>query len=272
MNGSIVFICRIIERVLYKGRQIVAFYRHSRTPLTLALNSLKLKRLPFVAISGDGLKLLLSPACGESFTFYENMIEKDYLKNGIVLKPGSTVVDIGANVGAFAVLASSIVGPCGRVIAFEPIAQTFERLKENIALNGLDNVDCRRAAIDSREGAITLRVTGKSAYATAHYANKIGDEWAIETAPCLTLDQVFKDFQIDRINLLKVDCEGSEHGIFETLSPDAADRIDQIAMEVHDVEGASINRLRERLATLGFKVVGSGDLWAAFNTTGLKPG
>jgi FkbM family methyltransferase len=236
----------------------------------LALDSLQIKQYPFVAISGDGLKLSLLPRCGESFTFYENLIERDYLKNGITLKPGSTVVDIGANIGAFAVLAGSIVGPHGRVIAFEPVAKTFERLKENVALNGLNNVDCHRAAIDSREGTITLRVFGKSAYASAHGVHKTSDDGVggagpDETVPCLTLDRVFKDFQIDRISLLKVDCEGGEHGIFETLSPDAAARIDQIAMEVHPVEGASIDRLGERLATLGFKVR-CGPIWVAFNT------
>jgi FkbM family methyltransferase len=255
----------IINRALYKGRQIVTFYRHSRTPLALALDSLHIKQSPFVAISGDGLKLSLLPRAGESFTFYENMIECDYLKNGITLKPGSTVVDIGANIGAFAVLAGSIVGPRGRVIAFEPVAKTFERLKENVALNGLDNVDCHCAAIDSREGTITLRVFGKSAFASAHGVNKIGDDGADETVSCLTLDRVLKDFQIDRINLLKIDCEGSEHGIFETLSPDAAAQIDQIAMEVHPIEGASTDRLKERLATLGF-TVRCGPIWVASNT------
>lgn len=253
----------IVNRALYKGRQIAAFYRHSSTPLALALDSLKIKKSPFVAISRDGLKLSLLPRCGESFTFYENIIENNYLKNGIGLKPGSTVVDIGAHVGAFAVLAGSIIGAHGRVIAFEPVAKTFERLKENVALNGLANVDCHRAAIDSREGTITLQVPRKSVFASAHVVKRIGDDGPNETVPCHTLDRVIKDFQIDRINLLKVDCEGSEHGIFDTLSADAAARIDQIAMDVHPVGGVSTDRLYERLATLGF-MVRRGAVWVAF--------
>src|SRR5260221_10724280 len=142
----------IFRRGLYKCHQIFSFFQHTRTPVALALDSLKIRRSPFVAISGDGLKLSLLPQSGESFTFYENLIQRVYLKNGITLKPGSTVVDIGANVGAFSILAASIVGPRGRVLAFEPINKTFERLRKNVALNGLKNVECHRAAIDSQEG------------------------------------------------------------------------------------------------------------------------
>src|SRR4051812_4112055 len=128
-----------------KTRQIASYCQQTRTPLALTLDCLRLKRGPFVAVTGDGLKLRIRPSRGESFTFYENLLRKDYLKNGIVLRPGDTVVDVGANIGAFAVVAASIVGPRGRVIAFEPVAETFQCLTENVALNGLGNVECRLA-------------------------------------------------------------------------------------------------------------------------------
>jgi FkbM family methyltransferase len=227
-----------------------------------------------VAVAVDGLKLSLLPRSGESFTFYENIIRRDYLKGGITLRPGATVVDIGANMGAFAVLAGSIVGPTGRVIAFEPVTKTFERLEGNVALNRLRNVECHRVAIYSRDGMITLQIHAKSAFATAHEVFEVSHAQATETVPCLTLDQVFRDFQINRINLLKVDCEGSEYGIFETLSPYIAARIDQIAMEVHPVEGKSMDRLSERISTLGFTLLRHKYPWIAFNsaTAGFPPG
>jgi FkbM family methyltransferase len=219
-----------------------------------------------VAVSREGLKLSLLPNCGDSFTFYENMIQRCYFTNGVTLMPGSTVVDIGANFGAFAVLAGSIVGLQGRVIAFEPIAKTFARLQKNIELNGLNNVDCHQAAIDSGEGPITFQVYDKSAYATAHHIHfkECGLHDTIETASCLTLDKAFEYLKIDRINLLKVDCEGSEYGIFDTLSPGVAAKIDQIALEVHHVPGTSPDHLAERLETLGFSVI-YGPIWVAFN-------
>lgn len=74
-------------------------------------------------------------------------------------------------------------------------------------------------------------------------------------------------FGIDRINFLKVDCEGSEHSIFETLTPELAARIDQIAMEVHEFEGAKVDHLSDRLTTLGF-VLRRGTIWFAVSKNG----
>jgi len=65
----------------------------------------------------------------------------------------------------------------------------------------------------------------------------------VETAPCLSIRSLFDRQRIDRIQLLKVDCEGSEHGIFRSLTPELAARIDQIAMEVHRIDGESIDAL-----------------------------
>jgi FkbM family methyltransferase len=240
--------------VAEKLRQIGAFYRDTATPLSLSLDAVRIKRSEYVAISKDGLKLKINANCGEGFTFYENLIRRDYLRNGIALGPGSTVVDIGANIGSFAILAGSIVGPGGRVLAFEPMPETFERLLENVALNELDNVECHRAAIDAEEGTLTLKLARKNALVSAHGVNAEETSEGSVTAPCLGLRRVFEDNQIDRIHLLKIDCEGSEYGIFETLAPELAARIDQIAMEIHPVRGKTFEGLRLALEGLGFEV------------------
>jgi FkbM family methyltransferase len=254
----------MLERIAAKARQIKSFRQETNTPLKLALDVMRLKRAPFIAETNGGLKLRIKPSAGESFTFYENLIRRDYFTNGIIVKPGFTVVDVGANIGAFSILAASIVGPSGRVVAFEPMPDTFERLKENVALNDLDNVECRHAAIDAEEGVITLRTSKKSAYASAHDVNGNASGEAETTAPCLTLERVFEDHRLDRIDLLKVDCEGSEYGIFESLRPELAARIKQIAMEVHPVRGKTPSGLQATLTALGFEVH-CGYPWTAFN-------
>src|SRR5579863_8672312 len=111
----------LFSRIEFKLEQIRSFALDTRTPISLVADSLKLKRSPFIATTKDGIKLRLAPGAGESFTFFENLIRRDYLSGGIKLKPGDTVVDIGANIGSFSVLAASLVGPKGRVVCFEPI-------------------------------------------------------------------------------------------------------------------------------------------------------
>ena len=53
-----------------KFREINAFWRDTRTPMALTLDTLRLKSAPFVAVSSDAIKLQLRPRAGESFTFY----------------------------------------------------------------------------------------------------------------------------------------------------------------------------------------------------------
>ena len=144
-----------------------------------------------------------------------------------------------------------------------------------MALNGLGQVECRRAAIDAEEGEIVLRVAARSSQATAHRIKGLGDDQhaRVETAPCLTLNRVFEEYQIDRINLLKVDCEGSEYGIFDSLDPG-------LAAHRPGCDGGTRRRgeehgsLGERLRTLGFDLRRSylWYLWVAFNAAGHPAG
>jgi FkbM family methyltransferase len=69
-----------------------------------------------------------------------------------VLREGDTVVDVGAGVGYFTVLAGRIVGPSGRVYAFEPEAASYRRLREHLALSGLRNVQSFNVALGSVPG------------------------------------------------------------------------------------------------------------------------
>lgn len=254
-----------LQRSIYKVQQVGSFFTNTRTPLQLTLDALKLKKRKFVAVSREGLRLALEPRRGESFTFYENLICRHYLLNGITLRPRDTVVDIGGNIGSFAVLAASIVGPSGRVVSIEPASATFARLKENVALNDLANVACVQGAIDANPGTLTLHIDPKSALSSAFGVNATeGGQY--ETVQSFTLGQILEQEKIDWVHLLKVDCEGAEYGIFDSLSPELARRIDQISMEVHPVVGRKFGDIEKRLKELGFEVRTYPKLpWVAFN-------
>lgn len=63
------------------------------------------------------------------------MLRHDYLSSGQTIAPGSTVIDVGANIGCFTMVAAKLVGPTGRVFALEPEESTFRQLEKNIELN-----------------------------------------------------------------------------------------------------------------------------------------
>jgi FkbM family methyltransferase len=233
--------------------QAAAFVRGTRNPISLVLDSFKLMRTPFVAVTHAGLKLRLMPHCGESFTFYENLIRKDYLRHGVSLNAGDTVVDIGGNIGAFTVLAASIVGPSGRVIVFEPAQDTYDRLVANVALNGLTNVTAIKCAIGGKDGEACLDVGIKSAFASIiSEVDGRKSSGQGEVVKVRTLPDALGELGTSRVDLLKIDCEGAEYGILDTLPLEWAHRIRQIAMEVHSVPDRQPSQVGERLRALGF--------------------
>jgi FkbM family methyltransferase len=74
-----------------------------------------------------------------------------------IVRPGMTVLDVGANLGLYTVLLSRLVGPTGRVIAFEPDPHHVALLTKNCALNGCANVEAHNVALGSGSGRLALR-------------------------------------------------------------------------------------------------------------------
>ena len=131
-------------------------------------------------------------------------------------RDASPIIDIGANIG----IVSALLGrqfPGRTIHAFEPVPTTFDALKLNVALNGLDHVTCHRMALADRAGALefdahpTRRATARIATDAA------GDKISV---PATTLDTFVDEQGISSIGLLKIDVEG-----FETLVCRGAERV-----------------------------------------------
>ena len=125
-----------------------------------------------------------------------------------VVSRGWTVVDAGANFGWHAVHLSNLVGPEGRVIAFEPIPRTFNELKANAALNACRNMEARQEALGNAEGEITIYVP--STHLGAGMASQFLDVGEPVKVPILRLDDFLERRGIDRVDFLKADIEGGE--------------------------------------------------------------
>ena len=236
-------------------RQFMDFGTKTLTPVPLALDLLKLKRTPYVARLADGYQLHIRPGTGERFAFFENAIRHDYLKHGAQLLPGDIVIDVGANIGAFAVLASKLVGPTGRVIAVEPSTETFEQLKLNIALNNATNVTPVHAALAAFNGTIQLNVSAISIFSSIY--DKVGGHVVAGTTQnvrALTLGTLLEENQIAEVAMVKIDCEGAEYDLFDSLPLDVSSRMTQICMEIHPVPGRETGEIYQLLNHHGFRV------------------
>ncbi|MXO72501.1 FkbM family methyltransferase [Alteraurantiacibacter buctensis] len=134
--------------------------------------------------------------------------------------PGSTAIDVGANVGLVSLWLTRCVGPAGRVIAVEPSAWACERLADNAALSGVTMIETIRAAVADRPGEAVLDVI--NGYNLDNTRSR-----RTETVTCVTVDQLVAERGITNLSLLKVDTDGFEMDVFRgaqtvlsTIRPD----------------------------------------------------
>lgn len=122
------------------------------------------------------------------------------------VRPGMTVVDVGANIGYFTAHLSRLVGSQGWVHAFEPEPVNFSILMENVSMNGLSNVALHHAAVGREHGEASLHISDFNGGMHRLYESVccIGP---IVRVPVLRIDDVLANGTVD---LIKIDIEGYE--------------------------------------------------------------
>lgn len=124
-----------------------------------------------------------------------------------ICQPGDRIIEAGANIGTHTMVLARLVGPEGRVYAFEPQRIVFQTLCANLALNTLTNVDTYHAALASEAGH--LRIPDIRYEMEGNFAGVSVDGFeAGSRVPKLVLDEVLDEMV--RLKLIKVDVEGME--------------------------------------------------------------
>jgi FkbM family methyltransferase len=154
------------------------------------------------------------------------------------LPPGQTIIDIGANVGVFALLAVAYAQPA-RVLCYEPAPECFALLQRNIERNRIALVQAFQRAVAGSSGARELGIAAWHASNTLYAAPSAPSV----TVECVTLAEIFETHRIERCGFLKVDCEGAEYEILLQAPASILARIDRVALEYHDA--ATLHRHNE---------------------------
>jgi len=130
------------------------------------------------------------------------------------IKSGQTVLDIGANIGYYTLIAAKLVGPRGRVYAFEPDPDNFSLLKKNFESNGYANVIPVNLAVSdtTKTARLFLNKTNKG----DHRLYDSQDNRSSISVQTIKLDDFFKKLD-KKINFIKMDIQGSEAGALEGL-------------------------------------------------------
>lgn len=123
-----------------------------------------------------------------------------------LLKPGDNVIDVGANIGYYSILAGTLIGKNGNVFAYEPVSSIYHRLLRNI--DSYSNIKPKQAACGNTKGEINIYVAHDICSSGSRISQpQEGQPLKQEVVPIIRLDDELKDH---KINLLKIDVEGYE--------------------------------------------------------------
>lgn len=170
-----------------------------------------------------------------SCILHEVCTQDSYKLKQIQFAPGDVVLDIGANIGVLSILLAKKF-PYLKVLAFEPLPSNYQYLQRNIKENAVSNVHAFPLAItaDGRFQefrCMTQNLGGANAYIT-------NDEpFMVAQAASVTLKHVFDAFGLDKVKLLKIDCEGGEYEIIPSIPKDYLERIEYLSGEFHTLFG-----------------------------------
>ena len=170
------------------------------------------------------------------------------------VRPGSVALDVGAHIGTHTLTLSRLVGPSGRVYAFEPVKKTYRELRRNLALNGVTNVVPLRYAIGSGPASV---IEMNPIHPGEEGGTSVGHGG--DRAELRSLDS----FGFEQVSLIKIDVEGFELPVLDGAEDTIRRNRPVLIVEImggYDYETAppearlQIDVTRWRIAGLGYKV------------------
>ncbi|MDY7018631.1 MAG: FkbM family methyltransferase [Chloroflexota bacterium] len=169
-----------------------------------------------------------------------------------ITKEAMSVIDIGANIGITTVAMAKRIGRGGKLCSFEPLPEYFNILKENVSSNKLENVKAYELAVTDQVGGAYVYQKGLSSGIVFEEGAK---KFKVSTT---TIDRFLTEEKIERIDLINMDCEGSEllvlKGAKETLQKNEVKIFCEIHHDFLKQVGQSIEDIVEYLKRLEFQV------------------
>ena len=215
------------------------------------------KRVPVV--KGKPIYFKSGPKDLTHHTLREIWWNKDYERDYVKVEPNDVVVDVGANVGVFSAYALS--SSPSHVYCIEPMPNAFKYLKYNMSefpnttlINKAISKDGEDAVfIDSEVSLINSSKEVADNFGEYMAINGEKKNWKEVNVSTITFNDFISQYKIDKIDFLKVDCEGGELDLFKTIDKDfLTNNIKKIALEYHSKE--IFEFLIETLVGCGFTI------------------
>ncbi|HWC28185.1 MAG TPA: FkbM family methyltransferase [Solirubrobacteraceae bacterium] len=151
-----------------------------------------------------------------------------------LLAPGAVFYDVGANVGFFTILGARLVGPRGRVIAFEPVPACARAVARNVELNGFDQAEVREEAVGAATAAARLLVVGEASWSHLASTGRHADVREELDVVVVSIDELVAAGAIPPPDVVKIDTEGAELHAIEGMRATIGAQRPAIVCELHD--------------------------------------
>jgi FkbM family methyltransferase len=180
---------------------------------------------------GEAILVPLDDYVGKAAYFVGDLDRKITRVIDGIVRPGDTVLDIGANLGIVTMRLASLVGSRGQVHAFEPNPRLIELLMRSVERNAALNVRIHGHALGAEECELDLAFPESNlGMATVGNENRaVPKEWDKVRVPVKTLSSVAREFDLGHVRLVKIDVEGYEEmvlrGALDWLSSSPPDAI-----------------------------------------------
>lgn len=129
------------------------------------------------------------------------------------LREGDCVVDIGANIGYYALIEARSVGPHGKVYAIEPVPHNMQLLEDSVRLNNYSNVETFQLAVGQQNGTLPLYISDHPNWSSFYPSRNVVGRVNVAV---VTLDSFLKDKR--RPSLIRMDVEGYEYEILKGMN------------------------------------------------------
>jgi FkbM family methyltransferase len=201
----------------------------------------------------NGIKFKIVSNSNDDGMLEEIWINNVYTPNKFVIHENDVIVDIGAQKGFFSIFAG--INNNVKVYSFEPEPLNFSFLQENVKLNGLEkNIFIFNLAVAKNSGKKRLFIDESNTGGHSMFT-KTGNFLNVN---CITLPEIMESHKLNKINLLKMDCEGAEYEILFNTEEKFFKKIDKIVMEAHEFDNHRIVDIEKFLIKLEYIVNKSG--------------
>jgi len=186
-----------------------------------------LKREHVILETRNGIKLKIRVFSTDLIAFTHVWILQEYKKSGFEIKDADTILDIGAHIGLFALYASQFCKN-GKIYCFEPVNENFNLLTENLKLNNIRNVIANKLAVSSKSGNVTIYLnedeSGHSMYLSGPKSVQVQS---------ISLKDIIDSNNLEKSDFIKMDCEGEEYEIINSVPKEYFEKIKKICIEYH---------------------------------------